>query len=253
MIIMPNQRINPDQMPKETWEAVKRGLGIEIDKGKIEREVNAAQRVRAREEKNPEYKILRTLSRGASLFDALRIAENEGKTMLSHPQFQSITEDPELYEKYRSALPAWSSTGIAYAAPGEEFGKMIRFEGLAVEIPNEYQNLKDAALIFPNLRIEQDSKGLYHINTAEVDVVEKFPPTEKWCLPDPKYAIPQGSESSESDPSALYLWRLHRPYVGAVVAGWDIQYLRGVDAECPPHYGVVGVVVANTSATSHQR
>ena len=42
---MPIQRINPDRMPKETWEAVKRGLGIKIDKSMIEREANAAKRV----------------------------------------------------------------------------------------------------------------------------------------------------------------------------------------------------------------
>ena len=56
---MQNQRINPDRMPRDTWEAVKRGLGIEIDKGKIEREAQAARRVRGREaQSNVAAKVL---------------------------------------------------------------------------------------------------------------------------------------------------------------------------------------------------
>ena len=46
-------------MSRETWEAVKRGLGIEIDKGKIESEAKAACRVRAREaQSNVTTKVL---------------------------------------------------------------------------------------------------------------------------------------------------------------------------------------------------
>ena len=247
---MPIQRINPDRIPRETWEAVKRGLGIEIDKGKIEREAKAARRVHAGEEENPEYEILKTYSRGGNLFEALRIAGKEGKMMLSFLQWKRILEDPELFKEYKSALPAWSSTGIAYGAPGEELGKRIVYHELAVEIPKEYQKSKNTALIFPNLRIEKDSTGLYHVNTAEIDVIGGFPSENGWYILDSKYALPCGRETEKSDQSALYLWRRDTQHVSAVVTSFSE---RTVSVSARPGTGLLGVVVGDAASKPHQR
>ena len=247
---MPTQRkqpseINPNQMPKETWEAVKRGLGIEIDTNKIEREAKAAKRVSAREEKTPEYRILTTNSNGVNLFDALKRSDGEGKTMPSHSQLRRIIEDPELLEQYKTALPAWTSTGIAYAPPDEELGKKIEYQDLVIEVPKEYQKSKNIAMIIPNLRIEKDQDRLfyYHVNTAGIDVVEGFPSENGWYIPDSKYAIPQGNESSELNQSALYIWRSSSQYVGAVAAGTLERDRRVVDVCVWPRDYWLGVMV----------
>ena len=244
-------------MPRETWEAVKRGLGIEIDKNMIEREAQAAQRVQEREEETSP-KILRTYDndKGVDLFNALRLAEHAGKTILSHSQWRRIVEDPELFKEYESALPAWTSTGIAYAAPGKELGNRINFGDLTVKIPKEYQKLKDVVLIFPNLKIERDSIVHYHVKTAEIDVVKRFPSKDGWYLPDPNYTIPQGAAGLGSNQSALYLRRINGPYVGAVVLGWSAlsyQFRRDVYMDSESLSDVFGVVASSASTTSNQK
>ena len=99
MILMQNQRINPDRMPKETWEAVKRGLGIEIDQGKIEREAKAARRVnardaRARSREAQSNVTIKVLEQRGNHAQSMEILAKNGLKPLTHQE--ALTNAPEL-------------------------------------------------------------------------------------------------------------------------------------------------------------
>ena len=110
------------------------------------------------------------------------------------------------------------------------------------------------ALIFPNLRIESGSDGLYHVNTAEIDVIEGFPSKNGYYIPDPRYAIPCGRETGRSTQSALYLYRSDEPYVGVVVPWEEIVGSHWhVDAHCSPRSREFGVVVDSVASLPQER
>ncbi len=85
-------------MPKETWEAVKRSLGIEINTKQIERDAKAAQRVAARKEESI-YFDLKIIKQPAYYEESINILKENGLRPLTCRE--ALSRAPELIEKLK--------------------------------------------------------------------------------------------------------------------------------------------------------
>ena len=119
------------------------------------------------------------------------------------------------FNKYKSALPVWTSTHIEYKAGATEALVWNEGEKKKTKIP--------------------------------------LPLNDGWYLPDKKWGVPNGEKSSESNPDALYLWRWQNDdYSGLLVrcyGGFDDW--RGVDAD---RLSVIrlGVIESARKMTKHK-
>ena len=94
MITMQNKQTNPNQMPKETWEAVKRGLGIVINTEQIERDAKAAQRVAARKEET-QIRLPMIIEQEADYKKSKNIAKMHNGALIKLERLVQLLNDPD--------------------------------------------------------------------------------------------------------------------------------------------------------------
>ncbi len=147
----------------------------------------------------------------------------QNPNLVSHPQLRKLIaemlEDYDLYKELYKAFPAATGTGIAYAPPGEPLQQVILRKDIYLEIPKKYQNTKDIALVFPDIKIRRTEGKQFEVLNEEFYVIDGFPARNGWYNVDQKHMIPQGDRLITTGPSSLYLVREEGEYVGPVVGG----------------------------------
>ena len=117
MIIMQNKQINPNQMSKETWEAVKRGLGIVINQDEVERDAKAAQRVAARKEET-QIRLPMIIEQEADYEESKNIAKKHNGALIKLERLVQLLNDPDFVksiegtESYKTDGEIWFWIGI---------------------------------------------------------------------------------------------------------------------------------------------
>jgi hypothetical protein len=119
MITMQNKQTNPNQMPKETWEAVKRGLGIVINPDEVESDAKAAQRVTARKEEQIETQIRlpMIIEQEADYEESKNIAKKHNGALIKLERLVQLLNDPDFVksiegtESYKTHGDTWFWTG----------------------------------------------------------------------------------------------------------------------------------------------
>jgi hypothetical protein len=81
-------------MPKETWEAVKRGLGIVINTEQIERDAKAAQRVAARKEET-QIRLPMIIEQEADYKKSKNIAKMHNGALIKLERLVQLLNDPD--------------------------------------------------------------------------------------------------------------------------------------------------------------
>ena len=114
-----NKQTNPNQMPKETWEAVKRGLGIVINPDEVESDAKAAQRVTARKEEQIETQIRlpMIIEQEADYEESKNIAKKHNGALIKLERLVQLLNDPDFVksiegtESYKTHGDTWFWTG----------------------------------------------------------------------------------------------------------------------------------------------
>jgi hypothetical protein len=159
---------------------------------------------------------------------------------------------------------SWSSTIIIYPKPGKHFSDKIEYLGLSFDVPVEYRQLKDCALILDYGKLKFKPIDMYGVRYGgailygKVEaVIENFPKGYGWYKTDPNTGIPFGKKSYEDVPEARYLFRAYNsPYIGLIVRGvFFIGGWRGIAAECGPEstYRVIDTGKIRIKSTSARR
>ena len=106
-------------MPKETWEAVKRGLGIVINPDEVESDAKAAQRVTARKEEQIETQIRlpMIIEQEADYEESKNIAKKHNGALIKLERLVQLLNDPDFVksiegtESYKTHGDTWFWTG----------------------------------------------------------------------------------------------------------------------------------------------
>jgi hypothetical protein len=185
---------------------------------------------------------------------------------LATPRTIINNKDLDQYAQMGALFPTVrSGTGIFYAAPGKEIGSQIQFRGIVLEVPKEYQGLKDAALLLEHpdfwLRSTSDilmTEGKLITEGKIIGVTYDFPRKDGWYLTD-EFGIPQGKEVSPNyqisqNPNARYLYRVNGEY-GGVVARLSIilfgkHFWRAIYVTTLPEVKLRAVTISNSTSPS---
>ena len=198
-----NKQTKPNQMPKETWETVKRGLDIKINTKQIERDAKAAQRVAARKEEtqirlpmiieqNIDYQGTKDIAKkhNGALIKLERLVQ-----LLNDPDFVKSIEDTKSYKRDRYTF-FWIDTvgtnlnGYYRMNPqGKTLDEMFTFisrlfDSEVKKVPsNEILYFKKTDLplavevfskvSFLHARLEVSGDGFWPYSTAPLVVVEQ--------------------------------------------------------------------------------
>ncbi len=116
-----------------------------------------------------------------------------------------------------------------FNAPGQELGKRIEFDGFTYAVPKRYQKLVDTAIVLSFSTVKISKGG--HVS-GEILGTPTIPQKNGWYkVSQDELCLPNGEESSASDPTARYWYRTDGAYIGAVVRGGDDFFDgRGVGA-----------------------
>lgn len=155
---------------------------------------------------------------------------------VSFGSIKSLPTFADLYRAVNSGVSQLtgifrSGTLIVYQEPGKPLGNKIKYEGLTINIDQQYAKLKGYALIsnHPDFTFEN---GV--ISAQKIETIPSFPDKSGWYKID-ESCMPLGNyQSSHSDKQSAYLWRNnHGPYIGLLVVGaFDpIEGKRSVTAD----------------------
>ena len=185
---------------------------------------------------------------GVSFEEAIRRAN--GKRLISNLEADAILQNPERRKEYRNLLwgGAWTGTIIVYEKPGITFGQQISTNWFTFEIPETYQGMRDAALVFDIRDCEGDFESLTLKKGAKIHVVKDFPRSNGWHLTDSATGVPCGESIDSSDSRARYLWRRSVAWICPLVRwgygfDYDRRYVGAGDG--PYDRRGVGVVVGS--------
>lgn len=161
-------------------------------------------------------------------YDAIR--------MMARMKIASNTFVEPFYQSGELGRALWTEPIIIYAAPSQAFGSRVEFENASFNVPREFQELKSAALCLPSMSFKLSDRGGRLLITVsrgkKIIVVENFPPSNGFYIPDAKTGMPQGAEALSENASAIYLWRRKEgQYIGPVVRGYrgGIVAIYGLD------------------------
>ena len=94
MIIMQNKQTNPNLPSRESWEAVKRDLGIVINPDEVERDAKAAQRVTARKEET-QSRLPMIIEQEADYKKSKNIAKMHNGALIKLERLVQLLNDPD--------------------------------------------------------------------------------------------------------------------------------------------------------------
>ena len=199
-----------------------------------------------------------------------RIKEVQDSTGLEALKRMSTTRiadtrylDP-LYQSGDMRKVLWASPVVIYTQPKKALGSRIELNEygyvVVIDIPKEHQSLENGALALPAMSFkfafsESERKHIITVkNSNKVIVVENFPATNGWYIPETKSGIPQGESVSNENPAARYLYRRDKQYVGPVVRVYDnFGYNRrvvGADVRLVYGYGVAELELTEPKPSS---
>ncbi len=101
MIIMQNKQTNPNLPSRESWEAVKRDLGIVINPDEVERDAKAAQRVTARKEET-QIRLPMIIEQEADYEESNNIAKKHNGALIKLERLPQLLNDPDFVESIES-------------------------------------------------------------------------------------------------------------------------------------------------------
>ncbi|MHB1830717.1 MAG: hypothetical protein ACYCO0_04970 [Candidatus Micrarchaeaceae archaeon] len=114
-----------------------------------------------------------------------------------------------------------TGTVAVYQAPNAPFGESVVYQDITFNVPKEFQELSNAALVLENPYIKNGiMKG------KNIRLVADFP-TEFGCYPvDENTGLPHGTRTGASERQARYLWRadsgIHPVIRSGGLADWRI-------------------------------
>lgn len=156
----------------------------------------------------PKVEIARTYSNGVGFLEALQMAKEQGKTLLSNKEADVILQDDEATKQYVDLFYCRTGTVAIYTGDDRPFGKYLKGADAVVDIPDEFQGRKGWLVVeHPGYSIEEDGPYGLRILKAEKLTLLEGDFSEGWHLPDPIFGIPCGEKSSRNYPNARRLWR----------------------------------------------
>jgi hypothetical protein len=169
--------------------------------------------------------------KGLSMIDSINAANQRNLRILSNPELDYRLVDSDEWKKEREMYPCYSGTFIAYEAPGIAFGKTISFSGLVVNVPKQFRDRKDCALVcnHPDFILKDN---VFTLGRSAKCI--SFPSSDGWYIPESEFGIPNGDKTNSLNKAARYLWRRNSSFSG-LVARDDYCYWRDVYAY---YYGI---------------
>ena len=149
--------------------------------------------------------------KGLNLFEAVALAKREGKLIVPNDVHDRILTETKDEAYLRQNYPVWTGTLVIYEKPDESFGKQVVFEGIAFNVPEQFQGKTNCALVVEHSDFDLISLGnnryeLKVTNETTVHVIEQFAKEDGWYLSD--HGIPVGTKVVYSQ-DARYLVRLN--------------------------------------------
>ena len=165
----------------------------------------------------------------------MKHASRNGERLASNNEVDNILMSGLSHLTGRSIL---TGTISVYQSPNTPFGERIVYEGIAFNVPQEFQKLSNAALVLESPSIKD---GV--IMGKNIRVVTDFP-VEFGCYQiDESTGIPHGSMADTSERQARYLWRADSG-IHAVVRSGGLADWRIVDTSQKPDVAQLAVFVS---------
>ncbi|MCK9603022.1 MAG: hypothetical protein M0R66_01375 [Candidatus Omnitrophica bacterium] len=147
------------------------------------------------------------------------------------------------WEEEREMYPCWAGPFAVYLKPGEVFGETVKWRGLTVKVPKEFQGKSGFALVGKPEDVQLDEKT----KTFSSSKLNRFnlPLEDGWYDIEPVFGLPIGEEKGYAA-SRRHLWRWQdEAFIGLAVRGDGdfVVYRRGVFLYDLPdgRFGVWGV------------
>jgi hypothetical protein len=171
------------------------------------------------------------------------IAEaNKRKLRIPNTLELDVRLQGEEWKKEKEMYPCRTGTMISYMAPGEALGKTIEFCGLKLQVPEEFRENREQAIVcnHPDFLLKDGT-----IILGKSAKCVPFPEEDGWYLQDKDFGIP-GVQKSSDNRQGRYLWRRSESYIGLVArrcVRWGDDDRRGVSCRVGPgvRLGVFGV------------
>ena len=195
---------------------------------------------------------------GMTAYDALKYANKNKLRILSNKEIDGRLVRSDLWKTEKTAYPLWAGTLIAYVAPGEKFGKYVKYhDGLDrftyyFPVPEEYRGEKNALLAInhgfdkkgrPLIQMCKGKKDDIFIeirDSSKIKIIGNFPEKEHHpYVIDKEFSIPCGKRI-KSDPTLHYtqidesmaetvrvLGRKESGFVGFGVRGCSVNFCFG--------------------------
>ena len=186
--------------------------------------------------RDPEMaKTMIEVRRDLNFFEAVELAQKEGRLIVPHDVHDRIlmeTEDIEFLRRLYGAV-MWTGTIIIYEAPDKSFKDKVIFGwednnvvySISFTVPEQFRGKINCALLVEHPDFELISLGNnnYELKVDEWNVhqIERFPTKKDGWYRYNKFRIPVGKKVAyREDNTIRYLWRDSNSYIGLLGRGY---------------------------------
>lgn len=181
---------------------------------------------------------------GRELLQFLDEANRSGGTRV-------IADNKLVYEKWNdwtnkpdSTIGIWTSTIVINEGVDKPFKDVVEYKGVTFNVPEEYQGLKNKALVLDSKTVSVEEVDENLIVTGCVLKCIDYPNKDGWYETDKDTEIPVDKKSSCKNPGARYLFRSDGARIAPAIRGFfdeikDDHGRRLLDVEDPDTFSPI--------------